>query len=157
MKTYYYAWFEIIFKAEGDAHLLVACKTMAKFAFVKLESREGTTDDVEKIMTLLREIKALYELPIKDHDKEACENAGLLEYDFYELCYKLSIKMAKTNKEYDAEAYFDEAFMAESMWGYEDMFCYKLLEFATGADEDVLDMLEEARFGGSGCGFYAKS
>ena len=45
--------------------------------------------------------------------------------------------------EYDAKAYFKEAFMAESYWGNEDMFCYKLFEFATGADADFLGMLEE--------------
>ena len=61
----------------------------------------------------------------------------ILEYDFYELCYKLSIKMAEMNKEYDAETYFEEAFMAENLWLYEDMFCYKLLNFAsTGTDKD---------------------
>jgi hypothetical protein len=40
--------------------------------------------------------------------------------------------MAKTNKEYDAEEYFSEAWLMDSMYFYEEMFCDKLLEFATG-------------------------
>ena len=53
-------------------------------------------------------------MQIKENDKEAWEAAGLLNYDFCELCCKLQIEMAKTNKEYDEEEYFSEAWLMES-------------------------------------------
>jgi hypothetical protein len=66
-----------------------ACKVVVRFTFIKLESKKGITADVEKIMTLLRDIKELFEMQIKENDKEAWEAAGLLNYDFCELCCKL--------------------------------------------------------------------
>jgi hypothetical protein len=145
IKTYYYAWFEIIFKEDNGSDLLLqVSKIMSKFAFVTLESKEGTTDDAEKIMELLIDINDLYQMPIKEDDKEACENAGHMEYDFYELCYKLSIKMAKANKEDDAETYFKNAYTLERCYHYEDCFCFDLLVFAsTGTDEEYIEMSEE--------------
>ena len=77
---------------------------------------------------------------------EGCDNAGELEFDCYEIWYKMSIEMAKLDREDEAEDYFDQALMAENTWGYieeENRHCGKVLEFALGrrlSREEVFDM-----------------
>jgi len=132
--SYHYIWFEIIFK-DGTTDLHSACATMIKFASVKLEMGVTDIEEMKKIMLLLDELKNLFQATVRDGDIEACEDAGTIEYDFYELCYKFSIELTKANEDDNAEYYFEKAFSAENMWGYyEDMHCGKLLEFATGRD-----------------------
>jgi hypothetical protein len=45
--------------------------------------------------------------------KPSIDDARMLDYDFYELCYKMSVDIAKSNRENEAEDYFGETRMAE--------------------------------------------
>mmetsp|Transcript_28075 Transcript_28075/g.41214 ORF Transcript_28075/g.41214 Transcript_28075/m.41214 type:complete len:208 (-) Transcript_28075:104-727(-) len=106
---------------------------MIKFASVKLEMGARDIDELMKIMYLLDEIKGLYEDTISG-DVEASEDAAIIEYDWYVLCYKFAIELTKANKDNVAEDYFDTAMSAETFRWYDDMHCRKLLEFATARD-----------------------
>ena len=130
--SYYYIWFEIIFN-DGTTNLHSACATMMKFASVKLEMGARNIDELIKIMYLLDEIKGLYEDTISG-DVEASEDAAIIEYDWYVLCYKFAIELTKANKDHAAEDYFETAMSAETFRWYDDMHCRKLLEFATARD-----------------------
>ena len=142
--TYYYAWFELIFK-EDRSELFLACTAIVRFVSVKLESG-GDVNEIHKINDLLKEIKEMFVSSVKEHDVEGCDNAGELEFDCYEIWYKMSIEMAKLDREDEAEDYFDQALMAENTWGYieeENRHCGKVLEFALGrrlSREEVFDM-----------------
>ena len=143
--TYHYAWFELIFK-ESRTDLLQACGTIVKFATIKLESG-ADVDEVHKIIQLLEEMKDMFLSSVKDHDKEGCEDAGILEYDFYELQYKMSLEMTKANRKDEAEQYFEHALSLENCWGYyEDRYCATVLEFAIGkqlSEEDIFEIEEK--------------
>lgn len=97
--TYHFAWFEIIFK-KNRTDLLMACMTIVKFASVKLgaDVDDVDVDEVVKIMNLLRELKGMFQDSVKSDDVEACDDAGMLEFDFYECQYKLSIAMAEAGE-----------------------------------------------------------
>jgi len=142
LMNYHYMWFEIIFE-EDNKDLLMACSTVVKFAALKLDSG-GSLDELHEIMALLREIKVRFQLSAKSNDMEACEDAGILEFDFYESCYKMSVQMAKSNRIQEADDYFGEALMLETSWGYYDeSHCAKVLEFAIGkrfCPEDLADI-----------------
>ena len=77
--TYYYAWFELIFK-EDRSELFRACTAIVRFVSVKLESG-GDVNEIHKINNLLKEIKEMFVLSVKEHDVEGCDNAGELEFD----------------------------------------------------------------------------
>jgi hypothetical protein len=134
--SYYYIWFEIIFKEEDrKMDLYSACATMIDFASVKLELGLKDMNETKRIMLLLDELKHLFQSTIQEDDDDWCDHAGVIEYDFYEICYAFAIELADADMEDDAEDYFEKAFSAENCWGYyEDMHCGKLLEFATGRD-----------------------
>ena len=158
--TYHYAWFEIIFKDRSQ--LFTACNTLVKFAKVKIDmlpdivsKTSERLDEVERLVTLLGEMKDDFQLSVKNHDKKGCEDAGYLEYDFYEIQYKMSLKMAQANRTDEADQYFGEALRAENVLGYWDedsRYCSKVLEYATGRvilslDEmDEMDMMENDGF-----------
>jgi hypothetical protein len=78
--TYHYGWFEIIFK-DNRNKLLMACKSIAKFASVKLELEGKMVDEVNRMMALLKEIIDLFQTLVESHDSETCEDAGILEFD----------------------------------------------------------------------------
>ena len=142
--TYHYAWFEIIFKNKNKNDLLSACNTIIKFATVKLENVAEDLDEIVHIVELLYKMKEMFQDGIASHDVEACENAGMLEYDYYELCYKLSVEMTIAKRKDEAEKYFSDAYSSETCWGYYERHCAKVLQYATGKsfsvdfDEDEL-------------------
>lgn len=159
--TYYYIWFEIMFKdKEQKIDLHSACNAMMDFASVKLDCGFKDIHEMKEIMLLLGELKDLYQSTIKRGDKDykdACESAGIIEHDFYEICYVFSIELAKADMIDDAERYFDQAFTAENCWGYdEDMHCAKLLEFATGKDLSKSHRMSIQDYTISNDGFYYK-
>ena len=169
LMTYHYAWFEIIFKKERS-DLLSACNVLVKFATEKLkiggriDMIEQTLADIPdrlnetiKIMAWLSEMKDMFQSLIKDHDKEGCDDAGYLEYDFYELNYKMSVKLASQDMIDEAEQYFDEAFSAENIWGYwdeENRHCGKVLEYAIGRGLSKEDLAEIDEYAMENSGFY---
>eukprot|EP00970_Alexandrium_tamarense_P003753 scaffold609_cov198-Alexandrium_tamarense.AAC.30 len=57
-------------------------------------------------MNVVNELKDIHNLNVNDFDVDACEDAGIVEYDYYELCYKLSVEMAKA-----------KALSSETVWG----------------------------------------
>ncbi|KAL7545358.1 hypothetical protein ACHAWF_008706 [Thalassiosira exigua] len=133
LRSFHYAWFELIFKNDRK-ELLQACGTMIKFASVKLDVGVGV-NELGKMMELVEEMKDLFQNTVHSHDKGACEDAGILEYDFYALSYRASVEFAKSNREDEAESYFEKSFSMENIWGYcdeEDRHCAKVLEFAIG-------------------------
>jgi hypothetical protein len=81
----------------------------------------GRLDDINKIMNVVNELKDIHNLNVNDFDVDACEDAGIVEYDYYELCYKLSVEMAKA-----------KALSSETVWGYGDRHCTNVLEYALG-------------------------
>ena len=155
--TYYYAWTEIIFK-EDRKELLMACMTISKFVSVKLEQcATGDVDEIHSINQLLDEIKALFINTVEEQDVEGCDDAGYLEYECYLISYRLSIEQAKAGKNDWAEEYFNQAFMAETTWGYfeeENGHCRKVLEFAIGRLLSIEDLHEIDMYAMENDGFY---
>ena len=115
--NYHFAWFELIFK-ESRTELYSACLTLVKFVTVKLECDKVDVEEVHKINELLREVVDIFQLSVDEHDVEGCEDAGQLESDCYEINYKMSIEMAKANRDDEAEDYFSQALTAENMGIY---------------------------------------
>jgi hypothetical protein len=69
----------------------------------------------------------------------------------------MSEDMAKANKKDEAEEYFEQALPNESVWGYEDRQCAKVLEDATSQHlsvENINAIKEEYAL--SNDGFYYK-
>ena len=145
--SYHYAWFELIFK-ESRTDLHAACSTLVKFVSVKLECERVDVEEVHKINELLREVVDIFLLSVQEYDAEGCEDSGHLESDCYEINYKMSIEMAKKNREEEAEDYFSQALMAENTWGYMDeegepvRYCAEVLEFAIGRSLLDIDLCE---------------
>ena len=132
--------------------MLLACNTLVKFAKVKIDmlpdivsKTSERLDEVERVVTLLGEMKDDFQFSVQNADKKGCEDAGYLEYDLYEIRYNMSIKMTQANRADEADQYFRDALMAENMWGYwdEDRYCGKVLEYATGRVIFSLDEMAE--------------
>ena len=146
--NYHYAWFELIFK-ESRTELYSACLTLVQLVTVKLECERVDVEEVHKINEFLREVVDIFLLSVQEHDAKGCEDAGQLESDCYEINYKMSIEMAKVNRNDEAEDYFSQALTAENTWGYMDeegkpiRYCAEVLEFAIGrslSDSELWDI-----------------
>jgi hypothetical protein len=159
LSTYYYAWFGFIFK-EKPQELLQVCKTMSKFALTKLKMIDVTSDEALKIVNMFEEVKDLWQADVKEGDFEKCEEAGMLELDFHQCCYYMSLLFAKTKMEDDAEDYFNRAFGLETHYQYYDeyRYCAKVIEFATGKkfSEEELNEIEMSDAYSNGSMFYYK-
>ena len=133
-------------------------QTLVKLASVKLD-KGGRVDKLHEIVNVLRELKDLFQSSVTEEDVEGCDDAGYIEYDFYDICYKMAVQMAMANREDEAEEYFDMACTAENVWGYfeeENRHCGKVLEYAIGkrlTRNDLADIEDYAMDHG---GFYYK-